>query len=192
MPSPAAASPDARFSGRDYRGWPDDERWELIDGVPIAMAPAPSIAHQRVVGRLHARLTALLAGHPCEPFVAPVDVKLSEHDVVQPDVAFVCRAEQITDTHIEGAPGIVSQVLWPKTSARDLREKKALYERAGVAVYVVVDPLERCALVFSLTDGRYHSGAVVAADEALVLGAPVAIELPLAAVVGEVAGEAPG
>jgi Uma2 family endonuclease len=113
MPSPAAASPDARFSWRDYRSWPDDERWELIDGVPVAMAPAPSIAHQRVVGRLHARLAALLAGQPCEPFVAPVDVKLSEHDVVQPDVAVVCRPEQITDTPIEGAPGLVFEVLSP-------------------------------------------------------------------------------
>ena len=192
MLSPAAASPDARFSWRDYRSWPDDERWELIDGVPKAMAPAPSIAHQRVVGRLHARLAAMLAGHPCEPFVAPVDVKLGEHDVVQPDVVVVCRDEQVTDTHIEGAPGIVFEVLSPRTSARDLREKKALYERAGVAVYVVIDPLERYALVFSLTDGGYDSGAVVAADEALVLAAPVAVEIPLAAVLEEAAGEAEG
>jgi hypothetical protein len=53
---------------------------------------------------------------------------------------------------------------------------------------VVVDPLERYALVFSLSDGRYDSGTVVAADEALVLGAPVALEIPLDTVLGEVAG----
>lgn len=185
MPSPAAASPDARLSWRDYRSWPEDERWELIDGVPIAMAPAPSIAHQRVVGRLHARLAALLAGQPCEPFVAPVDVKLSEHDVVQPDAAVVCRDEQIAETHIEGAPSLVFEVLSPKTAARDLREKKTLYARAGVTVYVVIDPLERYALIFSLMNGDYDSGKVVAADEALVLDAPVALEIPLAAVLGE-------
>jgi Uma2 family endonuclease len=134
MPGPAAASPDACFSGSDYRAWPRDARWALIDGIPIAMAPAPSIAHQRVLGRLHAQLAALLAGQPCEPCVAPAGVKLGKHDVVQADVAVVCRAGQITDTHIAGAAGIAFEVLARRTSAHGLREQKALYERADAAV----------------------------------------------------------
>ncbi|WP_446810478.1 hypothetical protein ACH50O_02485 [Methylomonas sp. 2BW1-5-20] len=32
-----------QFSVDDYLAWPDEERWELIDGVPYDMSPAPSI-----------------------------------------------------------------------------------------------------------------------------------------------------
>ncbi|MDO8275869.1 MAG: hypothetical protein Q7T22_10205 [Serpentinimonas sp.] len=34
-----AATP--RFACADYRQWAGDERFELIEGVPHAMAPAP-------------------------------------------------------------------------------------------------------------------------------------------------------
>ena len=37
----------------DYCTWSDDERWELVDGVPHAMAPGPSPAHQTIVGALY-------------------------------------------------------------------------------------------------------------------------------------------
>jgi len=36
----------------DYCSWPDDERWELIDGVAYAMSPAPSRRHQELSGAL--------------------------------------------------------------------------------------------------------------------------------------------
>ena len=34
-------TPQERFTYRNYRTWPDDERWELIDGHAWAMSPAP-------------------------------------------------------------------------------------------------------------------------------------------------------
>jgi hypothetical protein len=33
MPLTAAVQPTDRFTWSDYRSWPDDARWELIDGV---------------------------------------------------------------------------------------------------------------------------------------------------------------
>jgi len=35
---------EKHFSYADYKGWPDDERWELIDGVAYCMSPAPTSA----------------------------------------------------------------------------------------------------------------------------------------------------
>jgi len=86
MPLIAPAQPTERFTWSDYRSWPDDARWELIDGVAYAMSPAPSINHQDVVLRLSIRIELPLRGRPCRPFLAPTDVKLSESDVVQPDI----------------------------------------------------------------------------------------------------------
>jgi hypothetical protein len=46
--------------------------------------------------------------------------------------------------------------------------------------------------VFSVTGGGCDSGADVAADAALVIEAPVAVEIPLVAVLGEAVGAAVG
>jgi Uma2 family endonuclease len=163
----------------DYRSWPDDQRWELIGGVAVAMSPAPSTRHQIVSGNLFSRLNQILSGRPCRPFSAPTDVKLSDLDVVQPDLLVVCDPARIMPTHIEGAPDIVVEVLSPATSARDLSEKKALYERSGVREYLVVDPLEHYAIRFLLGAEGFDKGTVFAADEPLVLATLENLEIPL-------------
>lgn len=179
MSLPALAQPTSGFTWSDYRTWPDGERWELIDGVAHAMSPAPSIRHQEVVGRLFSRIEQPLRGRPCRPFVAPTDVKLSETDVVQPDVLVVCDPARITPGHIEGAPDLIVEVLSPGSSARDLRDKKALYERAGVREYLVVDPLEHYAIRFLLGADGYDRGTVFAAEECLRFATLEAVEVPL-------------
>ncbi|HEO65459.1 MAG TPA: Uma2 family endonuclease, partial [Spirochaetes bacterium] len=37
-----------RYTYEDYVNW--EGRWELIDGLPYAMSPLPSINHQQVNG----------------------------------------------------------------------------------------------------------------------------------------------
>lgn len=179
MPLPALAQPAHRFTWSDYRSWPDDERWELIGGVAYAMSAAPSIKHQDVVLRLSSRIEQQLRGRPCRPFVAPTDVKLSESDVVQPDILVVCDPSRIAPGHIEGAPDLIVEVLSPGTSAKDMRDKKALYERAGVREYLAVDPLEQYAIRFLLGADGYDKGSVFAADEVLTLATLEAVGIPL-------------
>ena len=179
MPVRPAEKSLTRFTWDDYRTWADDERWELIDGAAYAMSPAPTTRHQGVVGRLFSRIESQLRGCPCRPFVAPVDVKLSDADVVQPDVLVLCDPTKITESHIDGAPDLVAEVLSPSTSARDLRQKKALYERSGVREYLVIDPLERYAIRFQLTADGFDKGRVIAADEVITLATLPDVEIPL-------------
>jgi Uma2 family endonuclease len=81
------------------------------------------------------------------------------------------------------------EVLSPNTAARDLRQKKALYERSGVREYVVVDPLEHYAIRFlPEADGSFDKGTVFGADEKLAF-ATLGIEIALWEVF-EVAGPA--
>jgi hypothetical protein len=40
-----AKKDDRLYLYRDYKGWPDNERWELIDGVAWNVSPAPSMGH---------------------------------------------------------------------------------------------------------------------------------------------------
>ncbi len=172
---------DVRFTWQDYQTWPDDGRWELINGVAWAMSPAPTIRHQTVAARFYSRLERALEGRPCQPFIAPTDVRLSDFDVVQPDVLVVCDKAKITPSHIEGAPDVVVEVLSPTTAALDQREKKALYERAGVREYVLVHPTDLVASRFLLLPdtGRFDAGTLFSATETLIFITLDNLEIPL-------------
>ena len=148
MGFPARKS-DQIYTYRDYRGWPADERWELIDGVAWNMSPAPSTRHQRMLVWLAARLELFLEQTGCRCYPAPFDVFFpstpdqSEDEVttvVQPDISVVCDRNRITPRGCFGPPDIIVELLSPYTSKKDLNEKFLLYEGAGVAEYWVVDP----------------------------------------------------
>lgn len=159
-----------RYTVADYMRWDDGERWELIDGVAYNMSPAPTIKHQDIALNFGSLLRNRLKGKPCKPFIAPVDVVLSDHDVVQPDAFVVCDPKKITPKNIQGAPDFVLEILSPSTSRKDMREKKALYERTGVVEYLVLDPLELYAQLFRLdAQGRYGAGEIYGSEESLSL-----------------------
>jgi Uma2 family endonuclease len=184
MSPSTALNRTARYTWADYRSWPEDERWELIDGVAYDMSAAPSIRHQDVVLGLSSRLEQQLRGRPCRPFIAPIDVRLSDADVVQPDILVVCDLAKVTPSHIEGAPDLIVEVLSPGTSAKDLRPKKALYERAGVSEYLIVDPLEHYAIRFLFGADGFDKGTVFACDEVLTFATLADVEVPLWEVFG--------
>lgn len=91
MPVPQTST-DQRFSYADYLAWLDGDRWELIDGVPCAMSPAPGT--RLLSQRLEKQLDNYLTRKSCCMFHAPFDVRLYEQQdaadnyvdtVVQPD-----------------------------------------------------------------------------------------------------------
>ncbi|WP_311275365.1 Uma2 family endonuclease [Methylobacterium sp. WCS2018Hpa-22] len=57
-----AARRDTRMTVAEFRLWaeprPDEERWELIDGIALLMSP-PTGRHQRIVSNLIRRLDEL-------------------------------------------------------------------------------------------------------------------------------------
>jgi Uma2 family endonuclease len=175
----ALRKPEDRFTWQDYQTWPDSERWEIIDGIAYAMSPAPSTRHQTVAVNLLVKFSQACAGKPCKPFVAPTEVKLSDQDVVQPDILVVCDPTKITPSHIEGAPDLVVEILNPDSAAKDLREKKALYERAGVQEYMVVAPQSHYAIRFLNGADGFDKGTVFGPDQVLTVATLEGVEMPL-------------
>lgn len=147
-----------RLTYEDYCALPDDgRRYEIIDG-DLFMSPAPNIPHQKVVLRLGARLdNHAHAGDLGTVLIAPTDVLLGEHDIVQPDIVFISRERSsiIRDKNIEGAPDLIVEVLSPGTSRRDLRDKRNLYARSGVQYYWVLDPDGPRVTELQLQEGEY-------------------------------------
>lgn len=166
MGNPAVDRAD-HFTYGQYKTWPDEERWELIDGQAWSMSPAPLRGHQGIQAKLITEFSVFLEGKPCKAYDAPFDVLLprtGEADdevdtVVQPDIVVYCDKSKLTDKGARGAPDLVVEILSPSTSKKDLNEKFALYERSGVREYWVVDPGNRSIEVWRLgTGGSYDSG----------------------------------
>ncbi|MCC8998658.1 MAG: Uma2 family endonuclease [Candidatus Contendobacter sp.] len=147
----------AEFSYGDYCRWPEDERWELLDGEAYAMA-APGLAHQTVVGEIFWQIANYLVGKRCRPFVAPFDVRLpygNEEDddintVLQPDIAVICDPAKLDERGCRGAPDWVIEVLSPSTAAKDQIQKLAAYERAGVREVWLVHPTDHVIIIYTV------------------------------------------
>jgi Uma2 family endonuclease len=156
MPLPALKS-DYKYTYGDYCSWPDEERWEIIEGVPVAMSPGPNRYHQELSVRLiyqimkHTELKS-----DCKVYFAPFDVRLPEYDeaddfvttVVQPDISVICNKEKLDDKGCRGAPDLIMEILSPSTASRDLQIKKDLYERHGVKEYWIVHPGDKIVIVY--------------------------------------------
>jgi Uma2 family endonuclease len=167
--TPTAKKVDTKCTYEDYCKWGDEQRWELIDGVPYNMTPAPAIRHQQILGNLSRELLNHLKGKTCQPFIAPTDVVFDEYNVVQPDLLVVCDRKKITEANLQGAPDVIVEILSPATSRKDRREKRALYERFGVKEYLVIDPANETVERFSLVKGKYRNPDVFGWDETMTL-----------------------
>jgi len=129
-----------KYTYQDYLHFPDNERWEIIDGIAYDMSPAPKTKHQRIVSKFDRILGNLAEEHGCALFIAPTDVVFDEFNVVQPDVFVVCDKTKITVDNIQGAPDLIIEIISPSTSLKDKIDKKNLYERFGVQEYILVYP----------------------------------------------------
>ena len=154
---------EKHYTYADYLTWPDDARYELIDGEAFLMTPAPLVEHQEVAGEVFRQLANQLDGQPCRPYIAPVDVRLPRTDeadaaidtVVQPDVLVVCDPGKVDRRGVRGAPDWLLEVLSPSTAAHDQIAKRRTYERAGVREYWLVHPSDRTLTVYVLDNGQY-------------------------------------
>jgi Uma2 family endonuclease len=172
-----AALPDRRLTYDDFLLFPDDDRLrhEIIDGVHYVTA-APSVRHQDLVGRLHLALGNFLATHPGigRVYLSPVDVVLTFHDIVEPDLVFV-GADQLgimTEKNIQGPPAIVVEVVSKSTRRRDERIKKDLFDRRGVREYWIVDP-ERSQVAVYRRQGAGLARTLLTAMDHAVLTSPL-------------------
>ncbi len=167
-----------KYTWQDYETWPDEERWEVIDGEAYDMTPSPTPRHQILAGNFYRKVADRLAGKPCLVFIAPLDVYLDDYNFVQPDVLVVCDQTKVRD-RIHGAPDVIVEVLSPSTALKDKREKKVLYERFGVREYVIVHPEELLIERYWLEEGRFKGPDLLGAAEVLALRALEGIEVPL-------------
>ena len=157
----------------DVLCWDDRERWELIDGVPLMMAP-PARIHQKISGELFGQLREYLKGKKCEVYAAPFAVRLFEENgdlpervdtLVEPDISVICDPSKLDDIGCKGAPDLIMEILSPSTNRHDRLTKFNLYQRAGVREYWIVDPVSKSVQIFVLENGHYGAKDFGSAEE---------------------------
>lgn len=170
---------DRPFTYGDYLSWPQEERWELLEGIPVAMT-SPGRRHQEILRSLSNQIyEAEKGGHlaGCKCFLSPLDVRLPAGDeaserittVVQPDLFLVCDPSKLDERGVLGAPDLVVEILFPTTATNDLQVKKDLYEKHGVREYWIVQPGEKIAIVYFLEEGRYDRGSIYTEEDTVTL-----------------------
>jgi Uma2 family endonuclease len=138
--------------------FPNDGKRREIIGGELYVSPAPARTHQELSMRLSYLLyEAIDLTGTGKAFAAPVDVRFSATDQVQPDLLAIRKDRLSTyQGHIvQGHPDIVVEILSPSTSRYDEIEKKRLYASAGVPEYWIVDPKPQTLTIFRLTDSGY-------------------------------------
>jgi len=148
------------YTYRDYLRLPDDgNRYEILGGELI-MTPAPIIIHQRVTRRLSLLLNEFVEQKELgEIFFSPIDVVLSDTEIVQPDILFVAKTNLkiIKRKRIKGAPDLIIEIISPTTGYYDLVVKKRIYEKHGVKEYWVVDPHLKWIEIYHWQEGKYQT-----------------------------------
>jgi len=146
-----------KLTYEDYLLLPEGTRYEIIEGE-LFMTPSPRTVHQRLIVKLFRIIDNFVRGKNLgEVFVAPYDVVLSKHDIVQPDILFVSKENShlITELNLQGAPDLVVEILSPSIEDRDSILKKKLYAAFGVKEYWIADPAKKSVKLFNLGKKGY-------------------------------------
>ncbi len=136
----------------DYVQW--EGKWEVIEGVPYAMSPAPVPRHQIVAGSLHALFwNELRSCKKCE-VSQPLDYLVEDDTILQPDMLIICKP--ITKKYLDFPPVLVAEILSPSTALKDRHSKYSIYESQGIQYYIIIDPDKNEAEVYALMEGKYQ------------------------------------
>lgn len=140
-----------QYTYEDYVQW--EGSWELINGIPYAMTPAPDISHQDISQKIAAHLEELFKD--CEKYKPslPVDWKIDDNTVLQPDNLVIPRGA--SGKFLSETPDIIFEIISPSSAYKDRNIKYKIYESRGVRYYIIIDPVAKVAEVFALKSKVY-------------------------------------
>lgn len=139
------------YTYEDYCHW--EGKWELIEGIPMAMSPSPNISHQAIAANILFELKKSIPNCNHCLVLAEEDWKINDGTVLKPDVVLICN--EPNDQYITKAPEIVVEVISPSTSRRDEVFKFDIYEREQAAYYVIAYPDDYKAKIYKLENNQY-------------------------------------
>lgn len=141
------------YTYEDYCNW--EGRWELIDGIPFAMSPAPTPRHQWLIVNITSELRSALKKSKCKHCKVYdfIDVFIHDDTILQPDCSIVCKP--ITKKFLDFPAALVVEILSPSTALKDRHTKFSIYENFGIQYYMIVDAEKESVEIYSLQNSKY-------------------------------------
>lgn len=163
-----------KYTYRDYCEWEGD--WELIEGIPVAMAPTPMKIHQQLASELFFQIKQAMSDECVECEVLyEVDWKLSDSTLLRPDIVLICNDEN--KKYITKAPKIIVEILSPSTAKKDEKVKFNIYEDEKVDYYILVYPDDLKAKVYRLKEDNYSKVGDFTKEKLVFKGIECELEL---------------
>jgi Uma2 family endonuclease len=167
---------DDKMTVDDFLAWAvtQEGRWELYDGVPVAMAPERALHGQvkYLVARAFERVLDR-AGLPCRFLLDCVAVRIDRHRSYQPDALIYCGKPLPGDALEAPNPVVVVEVLSPSNAMKDLRDKLVGYFQVpSIVHYLIVDPDSRMVIHHARGSGDAIATRILSAGSSLKLDPP--------------------
>lgn len=162
-------------------GLTQDRRYELVDGVPVAMAGARQ-RHDLIVMNALGMLYNQLRGKKCRNFSADIAVKIPAGNVRRPDAGIDCGRFNENDTAAT-QPFLVLEVLSRSTRVIDMVIKLEEYKTIPTLNHIVlIDPDRIEVIHWSRQDGGAWRHVELDQPGALIAMPEISCALDLASV----------
>ena len=145
------AQPIEYYTYEDYKEWEGD--WELIDGIPYAMAPAPKRIHQSLATEIIYNFRVQLENCSNCEVLGEIDYKVSNDTILKPDIVLTCG--ETNESYLTKAPEIVVEIISKSTAKRDERYKFEIYQEEKVKYYILIYPDDLKAKIYKLKNSKY-------------------------------------
>lgn len=159
---------DRWYTYNDYLKLDDGHDYEIVGGKLIVV-PKPRPYHQEIVGALIEVLRGFLRQDRSGKIYSDVDVLFGDQ-VVSPDIVVILKEHLaiVQETHINGAPDLVIEVLSPSTEKYDRKQKSQLYYAHGVGEYWLVDPALQLVEIFVAGEKDWNRAGIYDEEDTLV------------------------
>lgn len=151
------------YTYEEYCQW--EGRWELIEGIPYAMSPAPSPRHQWISNNIKYELKDAVKKSGCKKCKVYdfIDIKITEDTVVQPDAVVVCK--EITNPFLDFPASLIVEILSPATAMKDRNNKFFIYQSQKIPYYIIIDVDKNEIEIYRLTkEGKYELEKISTAE----------------------------
>lgn len=159
-----------KFTYEEYRTLPENGRhYQVVDG-DLIMSPAPTTRHQHILASIFVELWGFAKSRRRGVVLcSPLDVILSEDNVVQPDIVYVSnkRRSIVVREGFRGTPDLCVEILSPSNRDLDLNAKRLLYARFGLPELWIVDPDANTLHLFRLHENHQAPLKVFGANDTL-------------------------
>jgi Uma2 family endonuclease len=164
----------------------DNKRRELIHGT-LVVTPSPDNRHQQAVMTLSGYLYNYSRELGGQAFGSPLDVYITEHNVLEPDVIFITAPNvgKLRKRNLRFAPDLVVEVSSPSTRKYDVGRKRELYAEMGIPEYWFVDLDANRIEVNILSGSSYRTPTLLERDTMMTSERLPGLSIPVDEIQGE-------